>query len=112
MVTQRQRADKGRNLSCFAAFYGAVNEKAPLPHGEKGLLPIFRSFRSLQKLAGIGVLRVVKEFVHRVLLHDGALFHDQHPGADLIDHIEIMADEQIAQIIFLFRSTSRRRIWA
>ena len=48
------------------------------------------------------MLGVGEELVHRVLLHDAPLLHHDDPAADLIDHIEVVADEEIAQVVLLF----------
>ena len=43
----------------------------------------------------------MEQFFHRILLHDDAMLHDQDPVADLIDHVQVMADEKIGKVIFL-----------
>ena len=66
-----------------------------------GLL-IFSLCRS-QKLSGIFMLRIRKQLVHRILFHQNAVLHHQDTITDLIDHVQVMADKQITQIILLFQ---------
>ena len=47
-----------------------------------------------EQLARVGVLRVVKKLLHRVFLHDAPAFHHHHMVAELIDHVEVVRDEE------------------
>ena len=42
---------------------------------------------------------MVKNPIHRVLLHNLPLLHDNHPVTALVDYIQVMGDKQIAQVI-------------
>ena len=57
-----------------------------------------KSLSGSQKLLGIVLFGMVENLVHRPLLHDAALLHHQHPVAELVHHIQVMRDEQIAQV--------------
>lgn len=56
------------------------------------------SLRCRQQLAGIVVFRVVEDVIHCSLLHDAAFFHHQHPVAELVHHIQVVGDKEIAEI--------------
>ena len=51
-----------------------------------------------QKLACVLLLGVVKDLIHGPLLHNAALLHHQHSVAQLVHHVQIVGDEQVAQV--------------
>ena len=55
-------------------------------------------FGRCQQLFCIRVLRMIEETVHRPLLHNAALLHHQRGVAQLIDHVQVVGDEEIAQV--------------
>lgn len=61
----------------------------------------FALFGGQKQLFCIGMLGIAEQFFHIVLLHNDAVLHDQDPVADLIDHVQVMADEEIGKVIFL-----------
>ena len=47
-----------------------------------------------EQLARVGGRRVVEKLLHRVFLHDAPVLHHHHTVAELIDHIEVVRDEE------------------
>jgi len=58
-----------------------------------------RQHRFQQRLR-IGVARRVEQASHAVLLHDPAQIHDGHPRRQMLDHRQVVADEQVGQAEF------------
>lgn len=73
---------------------GPVTEWKPSVAG-----PFFFLLGCLEQLLGVGVDGVVKDAVHGVLLHDSPLLHDDHPVAALVDHVQVVGDEEVAQVV-------------
>ena len=44
---------------------------------------------------------MIEQLVHRPLLHDAALLHHQGRIAKLVDHVQIVGDEQVAEVQFI-----------
>ena len=62
--------------------------------------------------AGVGVPGLVEDLLDRALLHHPAVLHDQHPVADVVDHAQVVGDEQLAMPSSACRSASRSSTWA
>ena len=44
---------------------------------------------------------MIENLIDRIVLDDNALFHDDHAVAELIHHIHIVGNEQVAQAVFV-----------
>ena len=49
----------------------------------------------LEQGAGVGMVRPGEQRLGRRGLHDAAEIHDHHPIRDVLDHAEVVADEQV-----------------
>jgi len=56
----------------------------------------------VQQGLGIRVLRVVEDVAHAPAFDGYAVFHDQHVVADVVDHAQVVGDEQAGQAQALF----------
>ena len=63
----------------------------------------FALFSGGEKPPGIFVLRVFIDLRHGAGLHYAALFHDHDPVAYLIDNVQVVGYEQIAQVKVFFQ---------
>ena len=52
-----------------------------------------------QQRARVGVVRVREQLVGRGLLHDPAQVHHRDPVADVVDHRQVVRDEQVGQAV-------------
>ena len=60
-----------------------------------------RLFRRRQQLLCVRVLGMVEQLVHRPLFHNAPLLHHQSRIAKLVDHVQIVRDEQVAEVQFI-----------
>ena len=55
---------------------------------------------------------MIKQVIHGVFLDDLPLLHHNDPVTALVDDVEIVGDEEVAQVYSRRRRMSRSRIWS
>ena len=84
---------------------GRVERRGQLPrqHDAVALARRVRVRRGREKRLGIGVLRIIKDRITRASLNRAAEIHHDHFIGDVAHHGQVMADEQISEVVLLLK---------